>query len=163
LHYCYPQMVNTYTHINHQFRSMKIANELPDKGHRGEYIQAYIRGHKIDGQRITQNWIAEKLGISRKTLENWLDKPNLEASKIRAISNVVRYDFSEVWPDLRTELAWKISDEIELHTKTEPLEELARCRAERDRIKDLYIDLLEKHSTLKEEFFKLKLSNYEPR
>lgn len=156
-------MVNSYAQIRRQFCSMKNTKELPDKSHRGEYIQAYIRANKIDGQRITQTWLAEKLGVSRKTFENWLDKANLEPAKIRAISNILRFDFSEVWPDLRTDLAWKISDEIELHTKTEPLEELARCRAERDRVKDLYIDLLEKHSQLKEEFFKLKLSNYEPR
>lgn len=99
---------------------MKTAENIVDKSHRGQVVQAIISTKKSNGHKITQVWLAEKLGISRKTIENWLDKYNLDAVKIREIGRAIGHDFSNEFPELKKDLVWTLADEQNIYGQKDP-------------------------------------------
>jgi len=133
--------------------------EKPSKSHRGAYVEYIIKTKPLDGRVVHKTWLASKMGLHRKTLDLWFAKADLEVSKIREIGRIIRHDFSKDYPELREELAWTASDELNLSSNPAEFPEiLNRCKSERDRYKDLYINMLEKFNTLQEEYYTLKLA-----
>lgn len=156
-------MGQLYSHPQTEFYIMKNDEkkvlEKPSKSHRGAYVEYIVKTSKLDGRVVHKTWLADKMGLHRKTLDLWFAKADLEVSKIREIGRIIRHDFSKDYPELREELAWTASDELNLSMNpTEFPEILNRCKSERDRYKDLYINMLEKFNTLQEEYYTLKLA-----
>jgi hypothetical protein len=111
----YPQLPQPYAHIKYQFSRMKTADNVIDKSHRGQVVQSVMANKKLNGHKITQVWLAQKLGISRKTIENWLDKHDLDAVKIREVGRAIGHDFSIQFPELKKDLVWTFGDEQQLY------------------------------------------------
>jgi len=64
--------------------------------HRGEMVELAIRK---SGYTITT--ISEKLGVSRNTLYNKFQKPNLNYDFIALVGQLIHYDFSNEFPVLK--------------------------------------------------------------
>lgn len=158
----FPHLVSAYSHLRSEISAMKSIDskpaEIPSKSHRGAYVEYVMRNSRLNGQRVTKTFVAEKLGTHRRTLDLWFSKVDMEVAKIRDIGRVIRHDFSEDFPELKQELSWTISDEIAVDQGMDSSEQLRRCKTERDRYRDLYIQQLEKFTKLQEEFYTLKLS-----
>ena len=156
-------MGELYSHPQTEFYIMKNDEkkvlEKPSKSHRGAYVEYIVKTSKLDGRVVHKTWLASKMGLHRKTFDLWFAKADLEVSKIREIGRIIRHDFSKDYPELREELAWTASDELNLSMNAAEFPEiLHRCKSERDRYKDLYINMLEKFNTLQEDYYNLKLA-----
>ena len=137
---------------------MKSSEIHVDKNHRGEVVSYVLRTKKVNGVKITQVWLGEKLGVTRKTISNWLEKPDLEIEKIREIGRAIKHDFSNEFPEYKQELVWTLAEEALLIDTPDIREQIDRIKLDRERYKDQYISLLERFNKLQEEFFELKLA-----
>ena len=65
--------------------------------HKGDIVRSrfYNSGMKMKD-------LAKELGVSRRTLYNWLDTHNLDIHKISRIGKVILYDFSKDFKELAT-------------------------------------------------------------
>ncbi len=66
------------------------------KQHRGE-----IAAQRIKESQISLISIYTRLGIAQNTLTNWLEKEDLGFDKILQIGELIGYDFSKDFPDLK--------------------------------------------------------------
>lgn len=105
--------------------------------HKGEIVKNIV--HKC-GMKITT--ISTKLKISRNTLYNKFDDPNLGDAFILKLGDVIRYDFSACFPNLKEDAVSfsEISDESITYIDRN-IENLIKQERK-------YIDLLEKHNGL---------------
>lgn len=135
-----------------------IENHI-DKSHRGQVVSSVLLKKRVNGVKITQVWLAERLKIDRRTLINWLAKPDLSIENIRQIGRVIKHDFSNEFPEYREELVWTLAEEAALMDTPDLREQIDRIKLDRDRYKDQYISLLERYNKLQEEFYNLKLAS----
>ena len=104
--------------------------------HHGHIIENVIRrnGHSItDIARLTK--------VNRRSVYNWFNQTRLKPRTIRSIGDAIKYDFTDIFPELR--------DEIYIE-KTYAAENLLERNQSKDSFewKDKYIDLLERHAKL---------------
>jgi len=102
--------------------------------HRGQIVEKIIRR---SGYSITR--LAKKLGISRNTLYNRFENANLGYRFIMEVGNVIHYDFTIDFPEMK--------EEIELMGDA-PIRSLDRETAELWKAESKYILLLEKYTKL---------------
>jgi transcriptional regulator with XRE-family HTH domain len=102
--------------------------------HRGQIIEKIIRR---SGYSITR--LAKKLGISRNTLYNRFENANLGYRFIMEVGNVIHYDFTIDFPEMK--------EEIESMGEP-PIRSLDRETAELWKAESKYILLLEKYTKL---------------
>lgn len=102
--------------------------------HRGQIVEKIVRQ---SGYSLTR--LAKSLGISRNTLYNRFHNPNLGYSFILDVSNIVHYDFSPEFPEMK--------EAVELGGEglTPAID---RGTAELLRVKGKYIKLLERYTEL---------------
>ena len=150
-------MIHTFAHNVSQLCYMKETVNHVDKSHRGEVVSNVLLKIRVNGVKVTQVWLADRLKISRRTLINWLDKADLSIENIRQIGRVVKHDFSNEFPEFKEELVWTLAEEAALLDTPDLREQIDRIKLDRDRYKDQYIGLLERYNQLQEEFYKLKL------
>ena len=127
------------------------AQPLPDM-HRGEIIKEAI---KTSG--IAMGVVAEKMGISRKTLYNKFKEPAIPYSFILRLGEVIHYDFSKEFPHLnksiKKETLPQAPTNLQLSFDGEPQEAprqntLKACETELLQLQRKYIALLEKFNEL---------------
>lgn len=102
--------------------------------HKGQIVEKAARK---SGYSLTR--LAKALGISRNTLYNRFDNPNLGYSFIIDVGNIIHYDFTLDFPEIKDEA--KIAGE-------NPIRSIDRGAAELLRMEGKYIRLLEKYTTL---------------
>jgi len=112
--------------------------------HRGQIVEKIIRR---SGYPLTS--LANKLGISRNTLYNRFENPNLGYRFIMEIGHTIHYDFTIDFPNMKAELE-KCGDT--------PIEALDKETIEILRAESKYIHLLEKYTKLLS--ILAKLANY---
>ena len=102
--------------------------------HKGHIVERVVRksGYSITG-------LAKRLGISRNTLYNRFDNPNLGYRFIIEVSNIIHYDFTLDFPEIKEEA--EISGES-------PVPSIDRGAAELLKMEEKYINLLERFSKL---------------
>jgi lambda repressor-like predicted transcriptional regulator len=113
------------------------------KKHRGEIVEKAIRE---SGYSLTV--VSKKLGISRNTLYNKFEDPNLNDDFIYKVSQAIHYDFSIHLPELN-----------QIEKFSEVSQNLFKDKTAKD-YKNLYTkytDLLEKHNELMR--FLIKMAN----
>lgn len=71
---------------------------------RGERLRDVI---KQSG--MTVSFIASKLKITRSTIHTWMNDDELDFKKIKKIGDVINYDFSKDFPEMKSEAPWLIS------------------------------------------------------
>ncbi len=116
--------------------------------HRGQIVEKIIRR---SGYPISR--LASKLGISRNTLYNKFENPNLGYRFIIDVGNTIHHDFTVEFPNIKAELE-KLGDT--------PIERLDRETVEILRAESKYIHLLEKYTKLLSILAKLANSNTLP-
>jgi len=102
--------------------------------HRGQIVEKIIRR---SGYSITR--LAKKLGISRNTLYNRFESSNLGYRFIMEVGNVIHYDFTVDFPEMK--------EEIELMGDI-PIRSIDRETVELWKAEGKYIVLLEKYTKL---------------
>lgn len=100
--------------------------------HRGEIIEQAVRR---SGYSITV--IAQKVNISRRTVYNLFDNPNVSLEMIEKVGKAIHYDFSKEIPQLR------YKGNLE-----EPQETYERVENTVSYWKDKYYKLLEEYNEL---------------
>lgn len=108
-------------------------NQMETK-HRGQIVEKIVRQ---SGYSLTR--LAKSLGISRNTLYNRFQNPNLGYSFILDVSNIIHYNFSPEFPEMK--------EAIELGGEG-PISSIDRGTAELLRVKGKYIKLLERYTRL---------------
>ena len=120
--------------------------------HRGEIIKEAI---KTSG--IAMGVVAEKMGISRKTLYNKFKESAIPYSFILRLGEVIHHDFSKEFPHLnksvKKELIPQVPTNLLLPFDGEPQEApkpntMKECEAELLQLQRKYIALLEKFNEL---------------
>lgn len=104
--------------------------------HKGELAKGIV---KKCGMTITT--ISEKLGISRNSLYNKFNDPNLSDSFLLKLGETICYDFSICFPKLKQEINEDIDDKKEIIYVDRAVESLLRADKK-------YIALLEKYNGL---------------
>lgn len=112
--------------------------------HRGQVVEKIVRR---SGFPLTR--LAHKLGISRNTLYNRFNNPNLGYRFIMAVGNTVHYDFTVEFPNMKEELEQSLEGPIQT-IDSQTVEIL--CAESK------YIKLLEKYAKLLS--ILAKLANY---
>lgn len=112
--------------------------------HRGQIVEKIIRR---SGYPLTR--LASKLGISRNTLYNRFENPNLGYRFIMEVGNIIHYDFTTDFPNMKAELE-------QMHDA--PLQVIDRETIEILQAESKYIQLLEKYVKLLS--ILAKLANY---
>ncbi len=112
--------------------------------HRGQKVEKIVRR---SGYPLTR--LASKLGISRNTLYNRFENPNLGYRFIMEVGNVIHYDFTTDFPHMKEELE-------QMHDV--PLQMVDRETIEILQAESKYIQLLEKYVKLLS--ILAKLANY---
>jgi len=102
--------------------------------HRGQIVEKAARR---SGYSLTK--LAEKLGISRNTLYNRFANPNLGYSFIANVGNLIHYDFTVEFPELKKEI--ELGRDIAFPS-------IDRGAAELLKLEGKYINLLERYSKL---------------
>jgi predicted DNA-binding protein YlxM (UPF0122 family) len=102
--------------------------------HRGQIVEKAVRK---SGYSLTK--LAKSLGISRNTLYNRFDNHNLGYRFIIDVGNIIHYDFTLDFPEIRSEV--EISDD-------NPIRSIDRGTAELLKLEGKYIRLLEKYTKL---------------
>lgn len=110
--------------------------------HRGEIV-----GRVLDELGIKRTQLAEKLGVHRDTIRNWVLQADLEFEKIRRIGLHIGYDFSQDFPDY----PYTAKPLSEIGGKKEPeFLTIDECVVDRDHWREKYYTLLERHSELQD-------------
>jgi hypothetical protein len=102
--------------------------------HRGQIVEKIIRK---SGYSITK--LANKLGVTRNTLYNRFNNPNLGYRFIVEIGTVVHHDFTMEFPEIK--------DEVELMGEV-PLRSIDRETSELWKVETKYIALLEQYNKM---------------
>ncbi len=102
--------------------------------HRGQTVEKIVRR---SGYSLTK--LAKTLAISRNTLYNKFDNPDLGYSFIVEIGNIIHYDFSVDFPEIKNEV--ELASDIHLGS-------IDRTAVELLKIEEKYIRLLEKYTKL---------------
>jgi predicted DNA-binding protein YlxM (UPF0122 family) len=102
--------------------------------HKGQIVEKIVRK---SGYSLTK--LAKSLGISRNTLYNRFDNPNLGYRFIIDVGNIIHYDFTLDFPEIKKE--HEIAGESELYS-------IDRSAAELLRVEGKYVRLLEKYTKL---------------
>lgn len=102
--------------------------------HRGEIVEGAVRKSGFSIKKL-----AERLKISRNTIYNRFSEPTLDYEFILQISNVIHYDFSRDFPEIKHEI--EKADEP-------PSQYVDRGAAELLALKDKYANLLERYNKL---------------
>jgi predicted DNA-binding protein YlxM (UPF0122 family) len=102
--------------------------------HKGQIVEKAVRK---SGYSLTK--LAKGLGISRNTLYNRFDNPNLGYRFIIDVGNIIHYDFTLDFPEIRNEV--EVAEENSMRS-------IDRGTAELLRIEGKYIRLLEKYTKL---------------
>lgn len=105
--------------------------------HRGEALEEAVKKTRT---KVTQ--LVKRVGVSRGTYYNHIEDPNLGYEILEAYGKVLKYDFTQVIPQMPK---YAIADPEESYGKPVTLEEALRRI---DYWKDKYIDLLERYSRL---------------
>lgn len=105
--------------------------------HRGEIVQMQITRSGIKKQMI-----AEKLKITRQTLDNWLKRSDLEWDKIMDIGKILRVNFVEIFTAANLSMI-DVPNMDDMESGFSIKEQLEICKKERDDLKEKYIKLLE--------------------
>lgn len=86
--------------------STRISNfvHMNGKNLRGARVKAVIKE-----QGLTLTGVAKKLHIHRVTMSNWLEEDELDYKKIKKIGELLNYDFSKDFPEMKSEAPWLIS------------------------------------------------------
>ena len=104
--------------------------------HKGEIVKNIVGQC---GMRITT--ISAKLKISRNTLYNKFEDPNLSDAFILKLGDAIRYDFSACFPHLNNEIETTAASDDTITYIDRNIETLIRQERK-------YIELLEKHNGL---------------
>jgi predicted DNA-binding transcriptional regulator AlpA len=140
----------TYT-VFAYFCVVKQAQSLPEM-HRGEIIKEAV---KTSG--IAVGVVAEKMGISRKTLYNKFKESAIPYSFILRLGEIIHYDFSKEFPHLnksiKKETLPQAPANLQLSFNGEPQEAPKpttpkECETELLQLQRKYIALLEKFNEL---------------
>jgi predicted transcriptional regulator len=59
--------------------------------HRGEQVR-----QAVDNSGVSITRIAKALDVSRRTVYNWMDDPQMDHSRVEQIGKVIKVDFTEV-------------------------------------------------------------------
>ncbi len=102
--------------------------------HKGQIVEKIVRK---SGYSITR--LAKSLGISRNTLYNRFENPNLGYRFINDVGNIIHYDFSADFPEIKSE--------VELATDAH-INAIDRSAIEFLKIEGKYVRLLEKYTRL---------------
>jgi len=102
--------------------------------HKGQIVEKAVRK---SGYSLTR--LAKSLGISRNTLYNRFDNPNLGYRFIIDVGNIIHYDFTIDFPEIKDETAL-VGDSA--------MRSIDRGAAELLRVEGKYIRLLEKYTKL---------------
>lgn len=139
---------STFPHLSIALRSMD------DLKNRGLFVE-----NKLRQLGITKKSIADKLNTTRQSIDNWLNKADLEFEKIALIGAAARYDFSSDFPEMAMVSSAMLLNEPDLPYETKIgkcMQELERWKAEAYRqaeellkAKNKIIELLEENSLLK--------------
>lgn len=111
---------------------------------RGEIVR-----QEIAKSGLTMRSIADKIGVSRKTLYNWIEEINMPWERIFAIGKAIRHDFSTNFPEL------KKPDVLQEPLPYYEVKSLEECLRELDYYKTKVIDLLEERDRLRHDIEKL--------
>ncbi|RYD77327.1 MAG: hypothetical protein EOP53_13170 [Sphingobacteriales bacterium] len=76
---------------------------------------------KIHASGKSKSFISDRLNITRQTLRNWLDTPNLDFDKILKIGKLIGHDFTGDFPDLRKSFPLSEEPEAKYQGKSEML------------------------------------------
>lgn len=82
-----------------------VIMEQCTKQHKGKLIEEAIKATDFQMKAV-----AEKLGITRNTLYTKLQAKELDDSFIIHISNIIHYDFSNIFPEIYAKAERKIKD-----------------------------------------------------
>jgi|694.fasta_scaffold72290_2 transcriptional regulator with XRE-family HTH domain len=102
--------------------------------HRGEIVEDAIRKSGFSLKKLS-----ERLGISRNTLYNRFRDPQLSYEFIIAVGNIIHYNFSLDFAELRSE-----TNEV----RESPINYIERDASELLKLKKKYTDLLERYNKL---------------
>ena len=102
--------------------------------HRGEIVEDAVRKSGFSLKKLS-----ERLRISRNTLYNRFKEPDLSYEFIREVGNIIHYNFSLDFAELREE-----ADEI----SESPIGYMDRDAAELLRLQKKYTSLLERYNKL---------------
>ncbi|MFN7095896.1 MAG: helix-turn-helix domain-containing protein [Burkholderiales bacterium] len=102
--------------------------------HKGQIVERAVRK---SGYSLTK--LAKSLGISRNTLYNRFDNPNLGYRFIIDVGNIIHYDFTLDFPEIRNEAEMLGESSVR---------SIDRGAAELLRVEGKYIRLLEKYTKL---------------
>lgn len=104
--------------------------------HRGQIIEKIIRR---SGYSLTK--LAEKLGITRNTLYNKFKKANLNYRFIIRVGNIIKYDFSYDFPEIKNHPDLMAQNALLVSGKEDMSAHLWRAE-------DRYTRLLERYNNL---------------
>jgi hypothetical protein len=105
--------------------------------HRGEALEEAVKKTRT---KVTQ--LVRKVGISRGTYYNHIEDPKLSYEMLEAYGKVLKYDFTQVIPQMPK---YVIDEPEDSYGKPATLEEAIR---QIDHWKDKYINLLEQYKDL---------------
>lgn len=108
--------------------------------HRGEIVRL-----QIIKSGMKKHVIAEKLRITRQTLDNWLKREDLQWTKINSIGKVLKVNFADIFKEMDPNMP--LVEDLDGNAYTLK-EELEICRKERNDLRDKYIRLLEEFNSL---------------
>ncbi|MGY4385677.1 DNA-binding XRE family transcriptional regulator [Pedobacter sp. UYP24] len=106
-------------------------------------VDEFVR-NEVTKSGKTQTSIAKDVGISRVQLGKILALPEMEMKYVLGIGNSIRYDFSNIFPQLNTEVVSSIVDGNHYFETANNLE----LRNQLLEIQQKYIKLLEAHVDL---------------
>jgi len=114
--------------------------------HRGQIVEEAIRK---SGVSVTN--MAQKLGISRRTLYQWFNYHDLPLVKVERIGQVINHDFSDELTELST-----FVNEHEIKYGSAMAPEYKKVLLERDKYLRMYHDLVDKHTKALEKIVDLQ-------
>lgn len=134
--------VQWYTFSNYIYKHLKcefwVFVNFPMK-HRGEIVQQAV---KSSGFSTTT--VAQRLGLTRGQLYNYYDNPKLPLDTIVKIGKVLHYDFSQHFPELKSDSM--VSEPEAIYNS------LDHCRKKLFEITLKYNDALEQINQLREKY-----------
>lgn len=101
--------------------------------------------------------IAKNLGVSRSTIYNWYDKPDISWDHIFQIGKIINHDFMEDFPELAKPSSMVREPIISFKA---PLT-LEECNAQLSEYKEKYMRVLEKNQELNEKINALQSGGHD--
>lgn len=124
---------------------------MEEQLHRGQIVKQRV---KLNGVSITH--IAEELGTTRVTLNNWFATEDLDYKKILQIGRVIKHDFSEQFPEIKMYKAEFLLDESE--GKDMQSAKLKELKSELERWKTEAYYMAKELSEIKDKYYNLLLN-----